>query len=144
MIRPPPATPLVLNLAPMVDVMMCLLIFFMLAAKLVEIEQSRIDLPLAAAAREAERRELGNRFVVNLLRETPDRPTYLLRERPVTLEEVLAELAREHRQDAGVNCVIRADRNVPYADVEAILSACAGLGVRHVTFSATRGPAGGT
>ena len=64
--KPHATTRLSLNLAPMVDVMMCLLIFFMLAAKMVEQENSRIDLPMARAAKDAEKQALGNRLVINI------------------------------------------------------------------------------
>ena len=64
--RPPQTTGMDLNLAPMVDVIMCLLIFFMLATNLVQNENSPIDLPVAAAAKDAEKQDLGNRVVVNV------------------------------------------------------------------------------
>ncbi len=91
MIRPPATTRLGLNLAPMVDVMMCLLIFFMLATKMVEQENSRIDLPVAQAAKDAEKHTLGNRLVVNI-REAAlhggQGAVYLIRENVVPFAEV--------------------------------------------------------
>lgn len=140
--RPPPATPISLNLAPMVDVMMCLLIFFMLATRMVQQEHSRIDLPQAQAAREVERQSLGNRVVVNVRRGdggSPDSVEYLLRDQAKPLREVIAKLAEEHRADPEVNCVIRADRDIPFEHVETILGECAGLGVRNITLAALRG-----
>jgi len=143
--RPPRATPLDLNLAPMVDVMMCLLIFFMLATKMVEQEHSRVDLPVARAAEEAEQQSLSNRFVVNV------RPAaggdvgvveYVLRERPMPIERVLEQLAAQQRLDPEVNCVVRADRGIAYRHVEALLSGCAELGVRRLTLAALRGEGG--
>jgi len=135
----PPATRLSLNLAPMVDVMMCLLVFFMLATKMVERENSRIDLPQAAAAKDAEKQALGNRFVVNIQAgETPGEAVYLVRETPVTLEEIAARLMFEGQKDPNVNCVIRADRHLPYRHVEAVMAACAKARVRNLTFGAIR------
>lgn len=135
----PPATRLSLNLAPMVDVMMCLLVFFMLATKLVERENSRIDLPQAAAAKDAEKQALGNRFVVNIqAARIPGEVVYLVRETPVTLEEIARRLLDEGRNDPDVNCVIRADRHLPYRHVEAVMAACARAKVRNLTFGAIR------
>ncbi len=135
----PPTTRLSLNLAPMVDVMMCLLVFFMLATKMVERENSRIDLPQAAAAKDAEKQALGNRFVVNIQPgERPGEAVYLVREMPVTLEEIAARLLLEGQKDPDVNCVIRADRHLPYRHVEAVMAACAKAKVRNLTFGAIR------
>jgi biopolymer transport protein ExbD len=47
MFKPPEPANLDLNLAPMVDVMMCLIIFFLLASKLVQAENYELELPWA-------------------------------------------------------------------------------------------------
>lgn len=137
--RPPPTTQFGLNLAPMVDVMMCLLIFFMLATKMVEQENSRIDLPVAAAAKEVEKQALGNRLVINIRDATlrgGDGADFLIRESAVTLPQVKQRLDLERRRDPDVNCVIRADRTVAYQYVEAVMATCARANVRNITFGA--------
>lgn len=139
--KPPATTRLSLNLAPMVDVMMCLLIFFMLAAKMVEQENSRIDLPVARAAKDAEKQALGNRLVINIRNAAlhgGEGAVYLVREEVVTLAEVLRRLEAERELDPEVNCVIRADRDLAYEHVLAILVGCARAKVRNVTFGAVR------
>jgi len=138
---PPRVTPLDLNLAPMVDVMMCLLIFFMLAAQLVERENSVIDLPPAKAAREAEKQDLGSRVVVNVRDRGPQaepRAVYIVREDALTLDDLLEVLRREARRNPAVNCVIRADRTLPYRAVEAVMNGCLKSQIHQVTFSALR------
>src|SRR5262245_7876582 len=98
--RIPTAAVFDLNLAPMVDVMMCLLIFFMLATRMVEQENSRIDLPAARAAQDQEIDDAGSRFVINITQsDRQTEPVYLIREEPRTLEQVLEfvdEQGREH------------------------------------------------
>ena len=125
----------------MVDVMMCLLSFFMLATKMVEQENSRIDLPVAKAAKDAEKQALGNRFVVNI-RDAAwhggEGAVYLVREEAVSLAEVLQRLEVESQLDAEVNCVIRADRDLPYKYVQAVMVGCARAKIRNITFSAVR------
>lgn len=141
MTKPPPITPLTLNLAPMVDVMMCLLIFFMLATKMVEQERTRIDLPTAAEAKEPPRTEAG-RFVVNIRSEN-GRPIYMLREESHTLASLLEQLNSAAKADARMTCLIRADKSVSFADVEAVLAECARSGVRGVQFGALQGESRG-
>ncbi len=143
---PPTATPVRLNLAPMVDVTMCLLVFFMVATRMVEQENSRIDLPIAPTAKDAEKQELGNRFVVNVRAAgTSGAKTvaYLVQETEISLPEVFERLRAERQQDADVNCVIRADRSLPYKYVQALMVCCARANVRKVTFSAIPREGGG-
>ncbi len=64
--RPPKPVAMTLNLAPMVDVMMCLIIFFLLASKLVDAQHRPLNLPYAQAALEVKRSELGPRVVINV------------------------------------------------------------------------------
>ncbi|MBN2559431.1 MAG: biopolymer transporter ExbD [Phycisphaerae bacterium] len=139
--RPPAATRLSLNLAPMVDVMMCMLIFFMLATKMVERENSHIDLPVAKAAKDAQKQALGNRFVVNI-RDAAlhggEGAVYLVREETVPLVEVLERLTLESELDPAVNCVIRADRHLPYRYIEAVMVGCSRAKIRNITFGAVR------
>lgn len=139
--KPPQTTPLSLNLAPMVDVVMCLIIFFMLATKLVERENLPLDLPAASTAREADKRELGRRVVINVQADpaAPARPPrYVIGDRPLGLPAIAVRLEREHERDAQVRCVIRAERELPYAYVESLLLICAKTGIANVTFGVAR------
>jgi biopolymer transport protein ExbD len=142
MTKPPPATRLTLNLAPMVDVMMCLLIFFMLATKMVERENSSIDLPVARAAKDAEKQALGNRLVINIrdaALQGGEGAVYLVSEEPLSLAQVFDRLQTESAMDPDVNCVIRADRHLPYKFIQAVMAGCAKAKIRNITFSAARG-----
>jgi biopolymer transport protein ExbD len=139
--KPPPPTSLTLNLAPMVDVMMCLLIFFMLATKMVEQEHTRIDLPVATSAKDAKRETASGRFVINIRRTAAagqDEVVYLLREEALPLDQLLERLSAAGRLDPQLTCLIRADRHVRYRDVEAILAGCARTGVSNVSLGAIR------
>lgn len=143
--RPPKTTVLGLNLAPMVDVMMCLLIFFMLATKMVEQENSKIDLPSARAAKEVDKQDLGNRLVINVRDATVlggNGVDYVVRENVRSLEEIRSLLTLEQERDPDVNCVIRADRSVPYRHVQAVMVLCAQANLRNLTFGALQGEGG--
>lgn len=132
---PPPVTPLGLNLAPLVDVMMCLLIFFLLATRLTERESVRIDLPVAASARETPHRDMGRRIVVNVISDTADAAEYIVNGRSVALSELEAVLRREAQDRPTIICYVRAARDVSYGRVEPILTRCAAAGIANVTFA---------
>jgi biopolymer transport protein ExbD len=65
MFRPPAPASMTLNLAPMVDVLMCLIVFFLLASKLVSAEHLRGTRPWAGAAGEGRCLELGEGVTIN-------------------------------------------------------------------------------
>lgn len=124
-----------LNLAPLVDVMMCLLIFFLLATKMVERESVHIDLPTAAAARDLERKALGTRVVVNVV-ETNGQAEYIVDGQALGLPALAERLAIESSRNPDVTCYLRADRDVAYERVEAVLVECARRKITNVTFAA--------
>jgi len=159
MFRPPQPTSMHLNLAPMVDVLMCLIIFFLLAAKLVSAEHAPLSLPWAVAAREVAVRELGERVTINVrvAAERRGAVEYVvvdwdgrqIIERvlpPSELEGLLrARAAAAAAQNKELRCVIRADQYVQYRHIETVLRACGLAKIAHVVFGVNKGaepPAG--
>jgi len=144
----------------MVDVLMCLIIFFLLASKLVSAEHFPVNLPWAMAAKEVESRELGARVTINVRKAgaSDESAEYVvvdwdgqqIVERLLQPEDMEA-LLRSRAQRAGATgqeprCVIRADQDVQYQHVEVVLRACGKANVAHVVFSANKleaAPAGG-
>jgi biopolymer transport protein ExbD len=140
--KTPAPTVLSVNLAPMVDVMMVLIIFFMLATDLVRSETQEVALPYAPAAKQiAGPGELGNRVVINVLArpfESADVVDYYIADKPVTPPMILERLRREAQLDPNVRCVIRADRDVAFRHVQTVLIACAQAKVANLAFSAIK------
>ena len=156
--RPPKPVGMTLNLAPMVDVMMCLIIFFLLASKLVDAQHRPVNLPYAKAATEIERGELGRRVVINVQARSDDplKADYIVeawdgkniterRLEPGDVEGYLQARAESARAaaagnpDDAIRCVIRADQEVCYAHVEVVLRGCGLAKISKVTFSARAG-----
>lgn len=142
-----------LNLAPMVDVMMCLIIFFLLASELADADNQPVELPWAVAARQVERGDLGLRITINVRKSTqqPDQPEYVIvdwdgqsiqerRLRPEDLEPLLASRALRAAADRSkLTCVIRADRDLRYQHVETVMRAAALAKISALVFSANEG-----
>ncbi len=139
-----------LNLAPMVDVMMCLIIFFLLASRIVDAEHRPVNLPAAEAAREVSPGEIGRRVTINVLpaADDPLRADYVVQawngrelvERRLDAGKVAGYLqTRARLADGGaegLRCIIRADREVAYGHVEVVLRGCGLAGIQHVVFAA--------
>ena len=151
--RPPKPTSMTLNLAPMVDVMMVLIIFFLLGTSLITEETRPVNLPHALAASMADMGAIGPRVVVNVRKpEVEGEPAeYVVAgwdgrqviEQTLTSRELETHLrhraATAERADE-VRCVIRADRDVEYRDVEVVLRACGLAKIARVSFSTNTGP----
>ncbi|HPM22795.1 MAG TPA: biopolymer transporter ExbD [Phycisphaerae bacterium] len=153
MFRPPTPARMTLNLAPMVDVMMCLIIFFLLASRMVAAEHYPVDLPWALAARNVESAELGPRATITVRRANggDDEAEYVVAdwdgerivERVLLADDIRRLLtdraARAERGNQKLRCVIRADRQVMYKHVEVVLRACGLAKVSDVVFTANAG-----
>ena len=134
--RPPTPVSMTLNLAPMVDVMMCLIVFFLLASKLAD--HAPVDLPWAAAAKSVKPGEITNPVTITVrpAGEGGDAAEYLVKSwdgqkvteqalRPQDIDPLLqSHAARAAREGQQLRCVIRADRAVRYRHVEVVLRAC--------------------
>jgi biopolymer transport protein ExbD len=117
------------NLAPMIDVILVLTIFFMCATKFSGDErQFELDLPQVggAAVVDAAQPEIVEVEAAGGLRFGPDE---------VTLQDLATRLVmtREARPDVAV--MIRGEQAVPHGRMAEIYEACRGAGVRHVAIS---------
>ncbi len=142
-----------LNLAPMVDVMMCLIIFFLLAGKIVDAQHRPLNLAYAQAALEVGRGELGRRVVINVRpgEDDPLMAEYIVEGwdgrkiterllRPAEINEYLQSRAqRAVANNTDLRCVIRADQDVAYGHVEVVLRGCGLAKIGKVVFSVRAG-----
>lgn len=110
------------NLTPMIDVVMCLIVFFLLVGQLASDQRSDLTLPRSATgdeAQEAQAAFVNVRFDNNLLLIDVDGA-------PVPL----AQLGRSVRAAPSVH--LRADATIPYERLSPVLSELRGAGVRAV------------
>ena len=118
-----------LSLAPMIDVVFQLLIFFMLASnfsKAREEQELEVDLPSARSSSPPEPAPLE--LVIHVLRDG----RYVYQGRELARGDLEQELERAARADAGVPVTIRGDRLVHHEDVVAVLDACGVAGLSNV------------
>jgi biopolymer transport protein TolR len=123
-----------INVTPLVDVMLVLLIIFMVTAPIIQ-QGVQVSLPKVKAAALPGKEE---QFIVSITR---DREIYLNDIRMTTdaLTEKLTAIARE-RPDREV--FIRADEQVPYGDVIKMMGAIKAAGIDNVGM-VTEMPKGG-
>jgi biopolymer transport protein ExbD len=117
-----------INMTPMVDVILCLLVFFMAATRLYDWDESEflVSVPQVAEAQPASAAPddlilvISKKGAVSI-----DQSTYDLDQLVVRLRE-----ARNRYANQGV--VIRGDAALAYQDLADVLSACDEAGIRNV------------
>ncbi len=144
-----------INVTPLIDVVMCLIIFFLIVGKLAANEKARIHLPGTSIGQVAERQDA---VVVSIARDatTAGKPIALisvdgqlakdgedlirlLQARLERQSTVTARLARSEPQPISRGKVtVRADKDLPYEAVEPVLTACAKLGISRVDYATAR------
>jgi biopolymer transport protein TolR len=125
-----------INVTPMVDVMLVLLIIFMVTAPLL-VAGVPVDLPDSKAkALDQERRPVQISLAAD--------GALFLDEQPVRAEELgirLAGIAAASREPGGPRIFLRADRALDYGRVMAVMGEINAAGLRRVALVSTQGPA---
>jgi len=110
---------LVMNLAPMIDVVFLLLIFFMVATTFVEKEKEMaLDLPQAESGDEPER--TPDEIVINIMRDG----RILVSGEEVDRAALIESLTRVARRDPETPVTIRGDKEVFHEHVVGVMDAC--------------------
>lgn len=125
-------TPVRVSMTPMIDVTFLLIIFFLLSSHLAQQETHlELNLPTAASGRQPVENQRP-RVTVNVLSDG----SVMLGSTKTTPQEMTARLRIEReRLGDDLEVRIRADRAVPYGQVEPILLACADTGIWNVMFA---------
>jgi biopolymer transport protein ExbD len=117
-----------INMTPMVDVILCLLVFFMAATRLYDWDESEfvVSVPEVTEARPASAAPddlilvISKRGAVSI-----DQSTY-------NLDQLVARLREARNQYVNQGVVIRGDASLAYQDLADVLSACDEAGIRNV------------
>ncbi len=117
-----------INVTPMVDIMLVLLIIFIVTAKIIVTPAVPMDLPEASQVEQVQ---------VVLSVQLPERGVTLVNGEPAASPAELTRLAAEaHARDPELRAVIHADGNVPHRRVLATLDALKQGGLTRVAFGA--------
>jgi biopolymer transport protein ExbD len=120
------------NIISMIDIFFLLIIFFITATRFVHSEaQQGVQLAQAASSVDEDETRAARLMIVTIM---ADRSMLIgLEKVDLATVEQRIELGRKDNPDE-FEVRIRADRNVPYGDIEPILLACARAGVTNVKF----------
>jgi biopolymer transport protein TolR len=124
-----------INVTPLVDVMLVLLIIFMIAAPMLH-QGIEVALPRANAANLPLRME--DPLVVSINRAG----SLFVRERPVEIEGLVASVKRQTSARGDDTVFLKGDREVPYGRVIEVLDVLHQGGIVHVGMVTDRGQRG--
>lgn len=113
-----------INVTPLVDVMLVLLVIFMVVTPLLH-QELRVELPLARAAQDVT--DSGH---VHLVAAADG--TLLLNDQPVTRDDLQATLKSLYAARAERTIFLQADRSLPYAAVVDLMDACREAGIERI------------
>ncbi len=123
-----------INMAPMIDMVFLLLIFFMVASHLTALERVPVLLPVADKAvvpKEARGRQLITIRAEDNLKETA---TIYMNLQAVDINQFATEIKKMYEADENLQVYLRADRFVKHRFVKGVMEACADAGVVDIIF----------
>ena len=121
-----------INMTPLIDVMLVLLVIFMITAPLMS-SALRLELPHADGTAPGD----APAFITVAL--TPDGRLHL-GEEPLADAEFDARIAEAARRQPGLEVQLRADRSVPYGQVAALIGRLQTAGLNRIAFVAQPEP----
>jgi biopolymer transport protein ExbD len=119
-----------IQMAPMIDMVFLLLIFFMAASHLNQLEKVEIEVPVARHAAVPD--DLLDRRTITI---QADGSLYL-GNRPGVLEEITPLVRKELAAAPMLKIYVRADERVRHRRVREVMKACADAGAAEVIFAA--------
>lgn len=128
-----------LQMAPMIDMVFLLIIFFMTASHLSATKSKTLDIPVANHG--VVPKDRPDRWTVNITAEG----TIFSGQEPVTVEALKRLVAERVKQDPEIKVYLRADKKTPHKQVKAVMGAMAEAGVGDFIFGVfSPGEEGGT
>ena len=141
------------NVTPLIDIVMCLIIFFMICGKLVQGEiEGAITVPKAKRAEEIDQK---NRLVVNIVPvyQNPPIAGTPIEKQIVNVKYVVNKveidnfadpkaltdfLRKAKAADPDLRLLIRADREIPYPLISPVIVSCAQADIKSMHFATER------
>ena len=117
-----------INVTPMVDVMLVLLVIFMLTAPLLA-SSIKLDLPKTDAAKPGE----AAKFVTLVLDKTG---AIFLNEKPLAIDQLRISLSQTASRNPDTEVQLRADATVPYGKVVEVMGVAQKAGLSRIGFVA--------
>lgn len=128
-LKGPPRDDVNVDMGPMIDLVFLLLIFFMVASVVTELEKVEVEIPDSSHAKVPE--DTKNRMMLSI---DANNQVYIGL-RKVTIEELQEEVDVELTANPELRILIRADRRVEYKTCKDIMKACGEVGATDLIYA---------
>ena len=125
------------QIAPMIDVLLVLLIFFMsiTSAQVLQIDKD-IRLPVAKDAQKRDNKNVLNEAALNVKwKPNEQKAEFKLDDLPATEEEIIAILQQRKEANAGYRVLIRGDKALPAIEIQKAMTMIGQAGIDDISFS---------
>jgi biopolymer transport protein ExbD len=120
--------PPVINMTPMVDVILCLLVFFMAATRLYDWDESEFAVNVPEVSEAAPATAAPDDLVLTVIK----RGAVSVADTNYNLDQLTTLLREARGRYINQGVVIRGDASLAYQDLADVLSACDEAGIRNV------------
>lgn len=122
-----------IDMAPMIDMVFLLLIFFMVASVVTELEKVEVEIPVAENAKVPD--DTKGRMMLSV----DANNTVYYGTTPVTIEQLKALIDEELDLNPNLRILIRADERVRYETLKEIMIACGEVGATDLIYATFEG-----
>jgi biopolymer transport protein ExbD len=124
-----------INMAPMIDMVFLLLIFFMVASHMVKMDRTPVELPVADKSTVPEK-VLGRQMItIRSQDSTGEEVDVLMNLREIQVEDITPYIRSLLAENSNAEVYLRADRYAKHKHVKEVMAACAEGGVANVIFA---------
>lgn len=120
-------------MAPMIDMVFLLLVFFMVVSNLAQADKSvELELPESTESKVPE--DLSGRGTISV-QKTDDGVQLYIGDQMATLPEISSEISEAIKQNSELKIFVRADQTVPFGEIKKVLKTCAEAGAYEVIYA---------
>jgi len=123
------------QIAPMVDILLVLLVFFIVTWNFA-LTENEIDIKIPTAASAKEQQPVANQTVVNVRKDG----TVVMNRKELSLDELRGKLEQLAELYPDYAIIIRGDKALPYEDLMAVMDICRQANIWNVAFATAVNP----
>jgi biopolymer transport protein ExbD len=128
-IKAPARDDVAVDMGPMIDLVFLLLIFFMVASVVTELDKKEVDIPLSKHAKVPD--DTTGRMMLSV---DANNDIYVGLT-PVDIDQLKVEVERELERNPELRILIRADHRVEYKTCKEIMIACGEVGATDLIYA---------
>lgn len=125
-----------INMAPMIDMVFLLLIFFMVASHMIKIDKTPVELPQASSSIVPEKISDRTFITIRSSDTIGEEVEFFMNLKNTTIDDIKTKISESFLNNENTSICLRADKFVRHKHIKNIMQICAEIGVSDVIFAA--------